>query len=123
MQLTERNHWGYISLAIIKSFLLWSFVLTVCLLVVGFPFVVLMMTVGALSAIILQSVLPVSSVLLVAGTIIGINVLGVFMGSALLTAKGIHPHEVSWLRWLHGDAKPSHTPIYASCPLTCGTAH
>ncbi len=123
MQLTERNHWGYISLSIVKSFLLWSLILTVCLLVVGFPLVVLMMTVGALSAIVLQAVLPISSVLLVAGTIIGTNVLAVLMASALLTAKGIHPHEVRWLRWLHGDAKPSHDPVYASCPLTCGLSH
>jgi hypothetical protein len=123
MQLTERNHWGYISFGAIKSFLLWSFILTVCLLVVGFPLVVLMMTVGALSAIVLNSVLPVSSVLLVAGTIIGLNVLAVLVGAAMLTFQGIHPHEVHWLRWLHGDAKPSHVAVYASCPLTCGLLH
>lgn len=121
MQLTEKNTLSrFDSIVTIKSFLIWSFTLTVCLLVVGFPLVVLMMTVGALLAIILQSVLPVSSVLLVAGTIIGINLLAVFIGSALLTFKGIHPHEVSWLRWLHGEAQTSPTSVYASCPLTCG---
>ncbi|MEG3439795.1 hypothetical protein V0288_21890 [Pannus brasiliensis CCIBt3594] len=123
MQLTERNHWGYISIGVIKSFLLWNVILAVCLLVVGFPLVVLMMTVGALSAIVLHSVLPVSSVLLVAGTIVGLNLLAVAMGAMMLTAKGIYPHEVHWLRWLHGDAKPSHEPVYASCPLTCGILH
>ncbi|ACK73383.1 conserved hypothetical protein [Gloeothece citriformis PCC 7424] len=120
MELTQRNslqqsYW----LAIIKSFLIWSFTLTVCLLVVGFPLVVLMATVGALSAVILQSVLPISSVLLVAGSIIGANILFVIVGAALLTTKGIHPQEVSWLRWLHGEEAPSHSAIYASCPLTC----
>jgi uncharacterized membrane protein YhaH (DUF805 family) len=123
MQLTARNNWGYLSLAMLKSFLLWSFVLTVCLLVVGFPLVVLMMTVGALSASILQSVLPISSVLLVAGMIIGINILAILISAALLTAKGVHPHEVSWLHWLHGEAKLSHQAVYASCPLTCGLVH
>jgi uncharacterized membrane protein YhaH (DUF805 family) len=114
MQLTARNNWGHVSLAMLKSFLLWSFVLTVCLLV---------MTVGALSAIILQSVLPVSSVLLVAGMIIGINILAILISAALLAAKGVHPHEVSWLHWLHGEVKTSHQAVYASCPLTCGMIH
>jgi uncharacterized membrane protein YhaH (DUF805 family) len=90
---------------------------------VGFPLVVLMMTVGALSAIILQSVLPISSVLLVAGMIIGINILAILISAALLTAKGVHPHEVSWLHWLHGEVKTSHQAVYASCPLTCGVVH
>lgn len=120
MELTQRNSWdkGY-WLATIKSFLIWNFTLTVCLLVVGFPVVVLMATIGALSAVVLQSVLPISSVLLVAGSIIGANVLAVVIGAALLTLKGIHPHEVSWLRWLHGEETPSHSAVYASCPLTC----
>ncbi|WP_013322404.1 hypothetical protein [Gloeothece verrucosa] len=121
MELTQRNNWdkGY-WLATIKSFLIWSFTLTVCLLVVGFPLVVLMATIGALSAVVLQSVLPISSVLLVAGSIIGANLLAVIIGAAALTMKGIHPQEVSWLRWLHGEETPSHSAIYASCPLTCG---
>jgi hypothetical protein len=120
MQLAQKQGWekSY-SLTILKSFLIWSFTLTVCLLVVGFPVVVLMVTVGAFLAIILQSVLPVSAVLLVAGSLIGVNVLAVFVGAAVLTLKGIHPQEVSWLRWLHGEASPSHTSVYASCPLTC----
>ncbi len=121
MQLTHEQSWERkYSLITLKSFLLWCFTLTVCLLVVGFPVVVLMATIGALSAVVLQSVLPISSALLVGGGIIGINILGVIMASALLTFKGIHPQQVSWLSWLHGDEKPAHTSVYASCPLTCG---
>lgn len=124
MQLAQRQSWDKsYSVVTIKSFLIWSFTLTVCLLVVGFPLVVLMATVGAFLAIVLQSVLPVSAVLLVAASLIGINVLTVVVGAAVLTAKGIHPQEVSWLRWLHGEARPSHTSVYASCPLTCSLTH
>ncbi|NES82333.1 MAG: hypothetical protein F6K10_13535 [Moorea sp. SIO2B7] len=120
MELTQRQSLGKAYfLALVKSFLIWSFTLTVCLLVVGFPLIVLMVTVGSLSAIVLQSVLPVSAVLLVAGIMIGGNLLAVLVGAAVLTLRGIHPQDVSWLRWLHGDAKQLHTPVYASCPLTC----
>ena len=66
------------SLTLVKSFLVWSFTLIVCLLVVGFPLVVLMATFGALASIVLQSVLPVSAVLLVVGSLIGVNLLAVF---------------------------------------------
>jgi hypothetical protein len=70
-------------------------------------------------AIALQSVLPVSAVLLVAGSLIGVNVLAVLLGAAVLTLKGVHPQEVRWLNWLHGDPDPLHTSVYAACPLTC----
>jgi hypothetical protein len=121
MQLTQKSSLtSHYSLTIVKSFLLWSLTLTVCLLVVGFPVVVLMATAGAFLAIMLESVLPVSAVLLVAGSIISANLLAIFAGAAILTAKGIHPQDVSWLRWLHGEANPSPTSVYASCPLTCG---
>jgi hypothetical protein len=120
MELAPREGWGRnYSLAMIKSFLIWTFTLTVCLLVVGFPLVMIMMTIGALAAVVLQSVLPVSAVLVVAGSIIGANVLAVFVGAAILTLKGIHPQEVTWLRWLHGDASPLYSSVYAACPLTC----
>ena len=120
MELAQRQSWDKSHLlTLVKSFLIWSFTLTVCLLVVGFPVVVLVATVGAFLSIILQTLLPVSAVLLVAGGIIGAHVLGIIVGAAILTAKGIHPNEVSWLRWLHGEASPSHTSVYASCPLTC----
>jgi len=103
----------------LKSFLIWTFTLAVCLLVVGFPLVVLMATVGSLLSIVLQSVIPVSAVLLVVGSIIAINVLAVVIGAGVLTLKGVHPKEVSWLNWLHGEADTLHTSVYAACPLTC----
>jgi len=106
-------------LLLAKSFLIWSFTLIVCFLVVGFPLIALMATIGALLAIALQSVLPISAVLLVAGSLIGANVLAIFAGAAILTFKGIHPHEVTWLSWLNDPAKSLHTSIYAACPLTC----
>jgi hypothetical protein len=102
-----------------KSFLIWCFALTVTLLVVGFPLVVLMATFGALLSITLHPILPVSAVLLVAGGLIIINILAVVVGAGVLTSKGIHPHEVRWLSWLHGDANPVSTTTYAACPLTC----
>jgi hypothetical protein len=111
------------SLLTIKSFLIWTFTLTVCLLVIGFPLVVLMATVGALLAVTLQYVMPISAVLLVAGGIIGANLLVVMLGAAALTLQGVHPQEVGWLRWLHGEEDPKHTSIYASCPLTCDVDH
>lgn len=111
------------SLAILKSFLLWTFTLMVCLLVVGFPLIVIMATIGVLSVVILQSVLPMSAVLLVAGSLIGFNLLGVIIGAFVLTLKGIHPQDVTWLRWLHGQARPSHASVFAACPLTCDLAN
>lgn len=108
------------ALSVVKSFLIWSFTLTVCLLVVGFPVGVLIVTVGALLALILQSVLPISAVLVVAGSLVGFNVLVVLAGAAILTFKGVHPHEVRWLNWLHAKENQPKLPIYAACPLTCG---
>jgi hypothetical protein len=104
-----------------KSFLLWSFTLTVCLLVVGFPFGVLFVTCGILATVVLQAVLPSSAVVLVAGSILSINLLIVVLGATILTAKGIHPEEVSWLHWLHGkeNTQLSSSSVYAACPLTC----
>jgi hypothetical protein len=120
MQLTHEQNWHQAhSLTIVKSFLVWTFTLTVCLLVVGFPVVVLMFAVGSFLAIVLQSVFPVSAVLLVASGLVGVNLLAIVAGAGILTFKGIHPQDVSWLRWLHGEAKHSHIPVYAACPLTC----
>ncbi|MEM7724753.1 MAG: hypothetical protein AAF208_00080 [Cyanobacteria bacterium P01_A01_bin.45] len=107
------------SLLMVKSFLIWTFTLAVCLLVVGFPLVVLMATVGCLLSIVLQSVMPVSAVLLVAGSLISFNVIAVVLGAGILTAKGVHPNEVSWLTWLHGEEEQMQTTVYAACPLTC----
>ncbi|MDJ0691579.1 MAG: hypothetical protein QNJ41_24125 [Xenococcaceae cyanobacterium MO_188.B32] len=120
MQLVQENNLQKNRyLAVIKDFLLWSFTLTVCLLVVGFPVGVLVVTFGILSTLILQFVFPASAVLLVTGSLLALNVLIVFVGAAILTLKGIHPQEVSWLRWLHGKAELANTSVYASCPLTC----
>ncbi|BAY27315.1 hypothetical protein NIES2100_71380 [Calothrix sp. NIES-2100] len=107
------------SLLMIKSFLIWTFTLAVCLLVVGFPLVVLMATVGCLLSIVLQSVMPVSAVLLVAGGLILFNVMAVVLAAGVLTAKGVHPKQIKWLSWLHGEAEQLQTTVYAACPLTC----
>jgi hypothetical protein len=107
------------SLLMIKSFLIWTFTLAVCLLVVGFPLVVLMATVGCLLSIVLESVMPVSAVLLVAGGLVLCNVMAVIIAASVLTIKGIHPNEVKWLSWLHGEADKTQTTVYAACPLTC----
>jgi len=51
----------------LKSFSLWSFTLSVCLLVAGFPLVAIVGTVGLFLAMTLHAVVPASAVLLVAG--------------------------------------------------------
>ncbi|HEY9803300.1 MAG TPA: hypothetical protein V6D25_23350 [Leptolyngbyaceae cyanobacterium] len=107
------------SLLVIKSFLIWTFTLAVCLLVVGFPLVVLMATVGCLLSIVLQSVMPVSAVLFVAGGLIMFNVMAVLLAAGVLTVKGVHPTEIKWLSWLHGEEEQLQSTVYASCPLTC----
>ncbi|AFZ59071.1 hypothetical protein H6G54_23370 [Anabaena cylindrica FACHB-243] len=107
------------SLLMMKSFLIWTFTLAVCLLVVGFPLVVVMATVGCLLSIVLQSVMPVSAVLLVAGGLIMFNVMAVLIMAGVLTAKGVHPKEVRWLSWLHGEEDKAQTTVFAACPLTC----
>ncbi|BAZ38429.1 hypothetical protein NIES4101_43660 [Calothrix sp. NIES-4101] len=107
------------SLQVLKSFLIWTFTLAVCLLVVGFPLVVLMATVGCLLSMVLQSVMPASAVLLVAGGLILFNVMAVVIGAGVLTAKGVHPSDVKWLSWLNGEAEQLQTTVYAACPLTC----
>ena len=115
MELVQKR--SYVGL--LKSFLIWSFTLTVCLLVVGFPVGALVVTVGLLATIILQTVIPASAVLLVTGSIFTLNVAVVLISAAALSARGIHPEEVTWLSWLHGQGKLISTSVYASCPLTC----
>jgi hypothetical protein len=107
------------SLVMIKSFLIWTFTLAVCLLVVGFPLVILMATVGFLLSMVLESIMPISAALLVAGSLIGLNVMAVLVGASVLTFKGIHPNQVRWLSWLHGEADTLQASTYAACPLTC----
>ncbi|NJM66247.1 MAG: hypothetical protein HC851_11605 [Acaryochloris sp. RU_4_1] len=120
MTMAEASHLKNQGLVFIaKSFLIWTFTLTVCWLVVGFPLVVLMATGGALAAVALQTVFPMSAVALVAGGILAANALVIMITAAMLTFKGIHPHEVRWLRWLNGKANPISSTVYAACPLTC----
>lgn len=107
------------SFSTIKSFLIWTFTLSVCLLVVGFPLVAIVVAIGCVLSIALQSVMPVSAVLLVAGGLIGANILSVMAGAAMLSLKGVHPQDVQWLNWLRGDENPLHSSVYAACPLTC----
>ncbi len=103
----------------LKSFLIWTFTLTVCMIVVGFPALVLVVSVGALLAVTLHAIMPFSAVLLIAVGLIGIHAIGIMLAAAFMTANGIHPQEVEWLRWLNGQADPLHTSVYAACPLTC----
>lgn len=107
------------SLLMIKSFLIWTFTLAVCLLVVGFPLVVLMATIGCLLSIVLQSVMPASAVLLVAGSLVMFNVMAVIVAAGVLTLRGVHPNQIKWLSWLHGEEEELNTSVYAACPLTC----
>ena len=104
---------------VLKSFLIWTFTLAVCLLIIGFPLIILMVTIGSLMAVVLQSIMPVSAVLVVAGSLLGFNLLGILIGAAILTLKGVHPQEATWLTWLNGTADSDNTSVYASCPLTC----
>ncbi len=115
MELIRKNSY----LGLIKSFLIWSFTLTVCLLVVGFPAGALVVVIGLLATIILQTVIPASAVLLVTGSIFMLNIAIVLISAAVLAFKGINPEEVSWLNWLHEQKDLINAPVYASCPLTC----
>ena len=109
----------YSFLLIVKSFLIWTFALTVAWFVVGFPIVAIMATLGALGALVLQAVIPMSAVLVVAMFLLVVNVLGILFGAAGLALKGIYPHEVRWLRWLDASSETAEAPVYAACPLTC----
>jgi hypothetical protein len=111
------------TLFLIKSFLIWTFTLTVCMLVIGFPILVLVVSVGSLLAVTLHAILPMSAVLFVAIGLIGVHAMGIMLAAAFLTSKGIHPQEVEWLRWLHGQENPLNSSVYAACPLTCDITH
>jgi hypothetical protein len=103
----------------LKSFSVWVFTLTVCMIVIGFPVFVLVVSLSALAAFVLDTILPFSSILFVSISVIGVHAIGIMMAAAWLTSKGIHPQEVDFLRWLNGKENPLHTSVYASCPLTC----
>ncbi|MEB3174811.1 MAG: hypothetical protein VKN60_06440 [Cyanobacteriota bacterium] len=115
----QGNLGGMQTLTALKSFSVWTVTLAVCGLVVGFPLVVLMATLGVLATLVLQFVLPLSAVVLVTGLLLGGNALAVLLGAALLTLKGVRPQDVSWLSWLQEDNRPSHQSVFAACPLTC----
>jgi len=114
-QMVNQSDYGLI----LKSFLLWTGILTVCLLIIGFPVGILIVTVGSLLAMVLHSMMPGVGILLVAGGVIGVQVVGVLVVAAILTFKGVHPSNVSWLPWMRGEANPKHESTYAACPLTC----
>jgi hypothetical protein len=102
-----------------KSFLIWSFTLLVCYLIVGFPVFFLVVFIGSLLATSLQPILSSSAVLWVAGSFTMAHALAIFGGAAMLTLRGIHPHEVSWLSWSHPSSALNYSIAYPSCPLAC----
>ena len=105
--------------AIIKSILLWSFVLTVCMIVIGFPVLMLVVALTSLFAVTLHAIMPTHAVLITTVGVLGIHIVGILAASAFLTLKGINPQEVEWLRWLNGQENPQTSSTFASCPLTC----
>jgi hypothetical protein len=106
--------------ALVKSILIWTFALTVCMVVIGFPMLLVVVALASLMAVALHAIMPVGAVLLIAVGFIGIHAVGILLASAYLTLRGIHPQDVDWLRWLHGQENPGNEAIYAACPLTCG---
>jgi hypothetical protein len=114
-QATTQSNYGLM----LKSFLLWTGILTVCLLIVGFPVGILIVTVGSLLAMVLHEVLPGIGLVMIVGSFISVQLVGVMVAAAMLTLKGTHPSDVSWLPWLSGQSNPQHHSVYAACPLTC----
>jgi hypothetical protein len=106
--------------ALAKSILIWTFALTVCMVVIGFPMLLLVVAVASLMAVALHAIMPIGAVLLIAAGFIGIHAVGILLASTYLTLRGIHPQDVDWLRWLHGQENPENEAVYAACPLTCG---
>ncbi len=105
--------------ATVKSILVWTFALTVCMIVIGFPMLIMVVALASLVAVMLHAIMPVGAVLVTAVGFIGIHALGILLASTYLTLRGIHPQDVDWLRWLHGQENPGNTSVYAACPLTC----
>lgn len=114
-QATSPSNYGLM----LKSFLLWTAILTVCLLIVGFPVGILIVTVGSLLAMVLHEVLPGIGPVMIVGSFIAVQLVGVMIAAAVLTLKGTHPNDVSWLPWLSGQSNPQNHSVYAACPLTC----
>lgn len=102
-----------------KSFLVWTFTLLVCYLIVGFPVFFLMVFIASLLATALQPILATSAVLWVAGGFIGLHLLAFMAGAVVLAGRGIHPENVSWLNWSQSKSKLQYSIAYPTCPLTC----
>lgn len=103
----------------LKSILVWSFVLAVCMIVIGFPIFMLVVALASLLAVTLHAIMPANAVLVTTVGFVGIHILGILTASTFLTLRGIHPQEVEWLRWLNGKENPDTSATFASCPLTC----
>lgn len=103
----------------VTSFLGWVFTLIVCMVVIGFPLLILAVAITALGSVALHPVLPTSSALVMGGGMVGAYLLGAMAIAALLTWKGIHPRDVSWLTWWNRSEEAQSQATYGSCPLTC----
>ncbi len=114
-QTIDQSNYGLM----LKSFLLWTAILTVCLLIAGFPVGILIVTVGSLLAMVLHEVLPGMGLVMIVGSFITVQLIGVMIAAAMLTLQGTHPSDVSWLPWLSGQSNPQNYSVYAACPLTC----
>jgi hypothetical protein len=115
----SQNVGGVSFLSSVQSVLIWSFVLAVCMIVIGFPVFLLVVSVASLLAVTLHAILPMSAILLTVSALIGIHLIGILAVATFLTAKGIYPNDVDWMVWLKGRENPVNTAVYASCPLTC----
>ncbi|MBE9031572.1 hypothetical protein IQ266_17710 [filamentous cyanobacterium LEGE 11480] len=120
MALARSQYAGSLSfLSAVKSILIWSFVLAVCMIVVGFPILVLVVSLAALMAFTLQAIMPLTAILYTVAAFIGVHLLGIFAVSTFLTLRGVRPQDVDWMTWLRDQENPVDTAVYAACPLTC----
>jgi uncharacterized membrane protein YbhN (UPF0104 family) len=102
----------------IASFLGWMFMLIVCMLIIGFPVLILAVAITTLGSIALHPLLSTSSALVLGGGMVSAYLLGAMAIAILLTSRGIHPGDVSWLSGWNRSPNPSQA-IYGVCPLTC----
>jgi hypothetical protein len=120
MALARGQYAGGLSfLSTVKNILIWSFVLAVCMIVVGFPILLLVVAVGSLLAFALHAFMPLTAMLYTVVAFVGVHILGILGVSTFLTLKGVYPQEIDWMNWLRGQENPMNTAVYASCPLTC----
>lgn len=104
---------------LVHRFCIWTFALTACWLVVGFPVVALLVIGTSLVAISLQAVLPFSAVMGVIGGVFAVNVVLLLIGATLLTAWGVYPEQLAGFRWLRPSRQQPIQAMFAACPLTC----